>query len=174
MSWIGSKVLDFRRLRIGDTLGGGLISKTFIGGIRNVQTGVGNAVAVVIDSNGQLGTVNSSRRFKENIQDMGDSSDRLMQLRPVTYQYKEAYADGSKPLDYGLIAEEVEEIYPDLVAKNPDGEIQTVQYHKLTPMLLNEVQKQAAENRKQSEHIKSLEAKVEALQKALEKMMSGK
>ena len=65
----------------------------------------------------------------------------MLQLRPVTYRYKEAFADGSRPVDYGLIAEEVAQIYPDLVVRSADGEIQTVQYQKLTPMLLNEVQK---------------------------------
>jgi hypothetical protein len=65
-----------------------------------------------------------------------------MRLRPVTYRYKQPYADGSKPIDYGLIAEEVAEVYPDLVVKGRDGQIQTVQYQKLTPMLLNELQKE--------------------------------
>jgi translation initiation factor IF-2 len=65
-----------------------------------------------------------------------------MRLRPVTYRYKQPYADGSKPIDYGLIAEEVAEVYPDLVARDADGQIQTVKYQKLTPLLLNEVQKE--------------------------------
>src|ERR1700738_1542953 len=64
-----------------------------------------------------------------------------LRLRPVTYRYKQTYADGSKPLDYGLIAEEVAKIYPDLVVRGRDGQVETVQYHKLTPMLLNEVRK---------------------------------
>ena len=118
------------------------ISRTFVAGIRGVTTGVADAVTVVIDSNGQLGTVNSSRRYKEDIQDMGEASSRLMQLRPVTYRYTQAYADGSKPIDYGLIAEEVEQVYPDLVAHLKNGEVETVQYHKINAMLLNEVQKQ--------------------------------
>ena len=66
---------------------------------------------------------------------MDDASSALLQLRPVTFRYKQPYADGSKPIDYGLIAEEVAEIYPDLVVKNADGQIETVQYQKLTPML---------------------------------------
>ena len=66
----------------------------------------------------------------------------MLQLRPVTYRYKEAFADGSRPVDYGLIAEEVAQIYPDLVVRSADGEIQTVQYQKLTPMLLNALNKQ--------------------------------
>src|ERR1700736_1971536 len=101
-----------------------------------------DAVTVVIDSNGQLGTVNSSRRYKEDLRDMGGASSSLLRLRPVTYRYKQPYADGSKPLDYGLIAEEVAEVYPDLIVRGKDGQVETVQYHKLTPMLLNEVQKQ--------------------------------
>ena len=72
---------------------------------------------------------------------MGDFSSNLLRLRPVTYRYKQPYADGTKPLDYGLIAEEVAELYPDLVVRGRDGQVETVQYHKLTPMLLNEVRK---------------------------------
>jgi hypothetical protein len=125
-------------IRIGTSSSQG---KAFITGIRGVTTG-GSAVTVVIDSNGQLGTVSSSRRFKEDIHDMGEASDGLMRLRPVTYRYKQAMADGSKPLEFGLIAEEVDEVYPELVARNRDGQIETVQYYKLDAMLLNELQKQ--------------------------------
>jgi trimeric autotransporter adhesin len=103
---------------------------------------VSSGVEVFINSSGQLGTVNSSLRFKEDVHDMGDASSAILRLRPVTYRYKHPYADGSKPIDYGLIAEEVAEVYPDLVVKGADGQIQTVQYQKLTPMLLNELQKQ--------------------------------
>ena len=124
-------------IRIGTN---GTQTSFFAAGINGVMTG-GAGVPVLIDPNGQLGTVNSSRRYKEDIQDMNDASSGLMQLRPVTYRYQQPYADGSKPLDYGLIAEEVAEVYPDLVVKGTDGQIQTVQYHKLIPMLLNELQK---------------------------------
>jgi trimeric autotransporter adhesin len=103
---------------------------------------VSSGVEVFINSSGQLGTVNSSIRFKEDVHDMGDASSAILRLRPVTYRYKQPYADGSKPIDYGLIAEEVAKVYPDLVVKGADGQIQTVQYQKLTPMLLNELQKQ--------------------------------
>ncbi|MGD0859025.1 MAG: tail fiber domain-containing protein [Terracidiphilus sp.] len=114
----------------------------YAAGVYGIATGVGDAVPMVIDSNGQLGIYNSSIRFKEDVHDMAAASDGLMRLRPVTYRYKKPYADGSKPIDYGLIAEEVAEVYPDLVVKGADGQIQTVQYQKLTPMLLNEVQKE--------------------------------
>ncbi len=127
-------------IRIGNTAQ----TRAFISGIRGRKTGVANAVPVMIDSNGQLGTINSAERFKENIKNMANASHSLLQLRPVTYQYKEQDANGEKPLEYGLIAEEVAKVYPDLVAYGTDGKIETVQYHKLTPMLLNEYQKQNA------------------------------
>jgi hypothetical protein len=116
-------------------------TSTYIGGIYGTTTSLSSGSAVVVDSSGQLGTILSSIRYKEDVQDMGDASDGLLKLRPVTYRYKKPYADGSKPLDYGLIAEEVNEIYPDLVVKDRDGQVQTVQYQKLVPMLLNELQK---------------------------------
>jgi len=62
-----------------------------------VTTANNNVIPVVIDSNGQLGTVSSSRRFKEDIHDMGDASTNLMRLRPVTFRYQKPFADGSKP-----------------------------------------------------------------------------
>jgi hypothetical protein len=96
---------------------------------------------VLINSNGQLGTVLSSQRYKEDIQSMGTASDGLLRLRPVTFRYKKPQEDGSKPVQYGLIAEEVADVYPDLVARNKEGQIETVQYYKLDAMLLNEVQK---------------------------------
>jgi hypothetical protein len=78
---------------------------------------------------------------KDDIADMGDASARLMQLRPVTFHYKNQPSDGARPLEYGLIAEEVAEVYPDLVTRTADGAIETVQYHKFTAMLINEVQR---------------------------------
>ena len=100
-----------------------------------------SSVTVYVDKNGKLGSLMSSRRYKEDIRDMGDASQRLFELRPVTYHYKQLDADGSKPLEYGLIAEEVAQVYPDLVVHGKDGQIETVQYHKLVPMLLNEIQR---------------------------------
>jgi hypothetical protein len=121
------------------------------------EPGAGDALQVLIDSNGQMYTTSSSIRFKEDVHDMAAASDGLMRLRPVTYRYKKPYADGSKPIDYGLIAEEVAEVYPDLVVRDADGQIQTVQYQKLTPMLLNELQKEHRLLEKQQETIQQLE-----------------
>ncbi len=137
----------------------------FAAGISGVT--VAGAVEVMINSSGQLGTVLSSQRFKEDIQDMGEASSGLLRLRPVTFRYKQPYEDGSKPIDYGLIAEEVAQVYPDLAVRGADGQIQTVQYQKLTPMLLNELQKQAEQNRRQSEQIRSLEKRLAALEAVL-------
>ena len=146
---------------------GQLQRQTFIAGIRGATTDSADAVAVVIDSNGQLGTVNSSGRFKEDIQDMAGASSGLLLLRPVTYRYKRPYADGSKPIDYGLIAEEVASVYPDLVVKGADGQVQTVQYQKLTPMLLNELQKQNDLIRLQQKQVQELQNRLAALEAVL-------
>jgi hypothetical protein len=115
---------------------------TFLGGIRNVTTGQANAVPVVVDSQNQLGTVNSSRRYKFDIHDMGDASSGVLRLRPVVFRYTRPYADGTTPIQYGLIAEEVSTVYPDAVVRNRSGEIETVQYHKIDALMLGEVQKQ--------------------------------
>lgn len=115
-------------------------SRAFIAGIHYVTTGVDDAITVFIDSNGQLGTLSSSRRYKEAIADMaGDSAD-ILRLRPVTFRYKQPFTDGKKPLQYGLIAEEVAEVFPELVVNNADGQPETVKYHLLATLLLNELQ----------------------------------
>ena len=107
--------------------------------------------AVCVDLNGTLfgttpGTncVTSSRRFKDHIADMGDSSSKLFQLRPVTFFYKPQYDDGSHHLQYGLVAEEVAQVYPEMVAYDKDGKPFTVLYQMLVPMLLGEFQKEHA------------------------------
>jgi hypothetical protein len=130
----------------------------FAAGVRGVTTGSNNSVPVVIDSTGQLGTINSSQRFKEDIQDMADASNGLMRLRPVTFRYEKPFADGSKPVQYCLIAEEVGEVFPDLVAHSADGKIETVKYQVLDSMLLNEVQRLNKENQDLQERLTRLEA----------------
>ncbi len=84
----------------------------------------------------------SSMRFKENIRDMGQGSSSLMRLRPVTFRYRKEYAAGDQRLKYGLIAEEVAEVYPELVVHDDTGRVRTVLYQELNAMLLNELQKQ--------------------------------
>lgn len=116
-------------------------TRTFIAGIRGSTTEVMDAVTVVIDSAGQLGTVNSSRRFKKEIADIGEASAGLLELRPVTFRYEREPSAGESPLGYGLVAEDVREVFPDLVALDPESVPETVLYRLLTPMLLNEVQR---------------------------------
>jgi hypothetical protein len=134
---------------------------------------ISEGVPVYINSVGQMGTANSSIRYKEDVHDMADASNKLFQLRPVTYRYKQAYADGSKPIDYGLIAEEVAQVYPDMVARTADGQIQTVQYQKLTPMLLNEVQKQHRQLETQQHAINALEQRLSTLEASLDSYKSN-
>ena len=150
---------DYGTIRIGDPA---LQTSAFVAGIRGVTTGLNDAVPVMIDSGGQLGTVSSSRRFKEDIQDMGEASEGLMRLRPVTFRYQKPFADGSKPLQYGLVAEEVADVYPDLVARSADGQIETVKYQVLDSMLLNEVQRQQAEIRSLEQRLAKMEAALAA------------
>jgi hypothetical protein len=130
----------------------------FAAGVFGASSGSSSAVPVLIDSNGQLVTVSSSRRFKTDIQDMGDASGDLMRLRPVTFRYRKPLADGSQPVQYGLIAEEVAEVYPGLVAYSADGQIETVKYQLLDSMLLNEVQRQQALIQRLQERLDHLDA----------------
>lgn len=116
-------------------------ARAFIAGVRGVTTVAENAIPVLIDSLGQLGTASSSRRVKQDITTMADRTRGLYDLRPVTFRYTSHAEAGSTTLEYGLIAEEVADVYPDLVVRNDRGEIETVQYHKLAPMLLNELQR---------------------------------
>ena len=130
-------------------------------GIRGVTTVNADAVPVLIDSSGQLGTASSSRRYKFDIADIGDATDGLMRLRPVTFRYL-AHGDNA-PLQYGLIAEEVDEVYPELVARNNDGQVETVMYQFLSPMLLNEVQKQHRQIEEQQKTIDALKATLDGV-----------
>jgi len=117
-------------------------TRVFVQGIEGRTTGIADAVTVVIDSNGQLGTVSSSRRYKEDISDMGEASDRLLRLNPVTFHYRQARDNGEQPLEYGLIAEEVAQVFPELVVFNDEDQPETVKYRLLSSLLLNELQKQ--------------------------------
>jgi len=145
----------------------GTQTSTYIAGINGATASGG--VTVYITSNGQLGTVTSSRRFKKDIRTMGTASDRLMQLRPVTFRYKQAAEDGTHPLQYGLIAEEVAKVYPDLVQYDKEGKPFAVYYHLLTPMLLNELQKEHRQNLAQKGQMAVQKKEVAALKATLQK-----
>ena len=132
-------------------------TRAFMAGVFATTTGNSSVLPVMVDLNGQLGTTASSRRYKNDIQDMGATTDRLFGLRPVTFTYK-AHTDGVR--HYGLIAEEVEEVMPELAVRGKDGQIETVAYHDLPPMLLNELQKQRR-------RIETLEAELAEIRTAL-------
>jgi hypothetical protein len=138
-------------------------TKAFIAGIRGVTTGANNAVAVLIDSSGQLGTVSSSRRYKDDIKPMPDMTAALMKLRPVTFRYKKPFADGSKPLQYGLIAEEVAQALPYLAVFNDKGQPETVKYHELPAFLLEAYQRDHKVIAAQAEEIAALRQRVDML-----------
>jgi trimeric autotransporter adhesin len=125
----------------------------FIGHIRGRTTNIADAIPVVIDSAGQLGTLSSSQRFKKDIKPMEGTSSSVLDLKPVTFHYKN---DKSNIPQFGLIAEEVAKVSPDLVARDKNGEIYTVRYDAVNVMLLNEFVK---EHRK----VEELEAAVAEL-----------
>jgi hypothetical protein len=122
---------------------------TFIAGINT--TGV-SGLAVVVDANGQLGITLSSARYKEGVAPMGASSEAVLQLRPVTFAYKE---DAGRTKRYGLIAEEVAAVYPELVTHTAAGEVQAVKYQELIPLLLNELQRQRQSLQRQEQALQS-------------------
>ncbi len=140
----------------------GVQTTAFVAGISGVNIGTGAAVQV--SAAGQLGIVVSSRRFKHDIQDMGEVSSRLFELRPVTFRYNQPLADGSMPRDLGLIAEEVAEVFPELALYDAEGRIESVAYQKLPVLLLNELQKQQATIDAQAAAIAALNARLAALE----------
>jgi trimeric autotransporter adhesin len=148
-------------IRLGGGVEGGSQTSAYIVGIYGVNAG---GIPVTINANGQLGAPTSSLRFKEQVHDMGDSTSGLMKLRPVTFVYKPEYADGEPMLQYGLIAEEVAKIYPELVAYDNDGQPYAVRYQYLNTMLLNEAQKQYRRAEAQEQKIERLEERLSRLE----------
>jgi len=120
----------------GDVFGYGPQTAAFIAGISGTAV-MGDAV--VVDANGQLGTVASSARFKKNIKPMDKTSEAILALKPVSFQYR---SDSKGTPQFGLIAEEVAKVNPDLVVRNRNGEIYSVRYEAVNAMLLNEFLKE--------------------------------
>jgi hypothetical protein len=98
-----------------------------------------NAIPVLIDSFGQLGAANSSRRFKKEIKPMDSASEASLALKPVTFHYK---SEAKRAAQFGWIAEDVAEVNPDLVVRDENGEIYIVRYDAVNAMLLNEFLKE--------------------------------
>jgi trimeric autotransporter adhesin len=150
-------------IRIGTITGTTSTQKaTYIAGIYGKTSGGG--LPVVIDSNGLLGTTTSSARFKTEIEPMGSSTEKLGQLRPVKFEYK---ADPQATQRYGLIAEEVATVYPELVVRDANGRIDGVRYDELAPMLLNEMQKQQKMAHAQAKLVATQSAEIGELKQQL-------
>ena len=139
-------------IRIGTV---GTQTKTFIAGISGAGV---TGVAVKVNAAGQLGTAPSSERFKDAIKPMDKASEAVLALKPVTFHYKKEFDPDGTP-QFGLIAEEVAKVNPDLVARDDQGKIYTVRYDAVNAMLLNEFLK---------EH-----SKVEELKKQVERLTAG-
>ena len=136
---------------------------TYIAGINGVT--VAGGVGVIIDSDGHLGTVVSSERFKDAIKPMDKASEAILALQPVTFRYKRELDPRGVP-QFGLVAEEVEKVNPDLVACDDQGKPYTVRYEAVNAMLLNEFLK---EHRK----VEELEVNAARQQKQIEALSAG-
>ena len=155
----------------GGVFGYGPQTAAFIAGISGTAV-VGDPV--VVDENGQLGTVASSARFKKNIKPMDNTSEAILALKPVSFQYT---SDSKGTPQFGLIAEEVAKVNPDLVVRDRNGEIYSVRYEAVNAMLLNEflkehktVQELKANAAKQETIIAQQQKQIEALTAGLQKV----
>src|SRR5205823_2009659 len=153
----------------------------FIAGIRGTITGQMNAIPVLIDSSGQLGTQSSSKRFKKEIKPMDQDSEPILALKPVTFHYK---SDNTNTPQFGLIAEEVADVNPDLVVRDEKGEIYTVRYDQVNAMLLNEFLKEHRKAQEQDATVtqltsvmmqqqKGFDSKLARQQKQIEALTAG-
>jgi hypothetical protein len=142
--------------------------RTFIDGIRGVTT-ANAAIPVLIDTVGQLGTTSSSRRFKKEIKPMDQTSEAILGLKPVTFHYK---SDASGTPQFGLIAEEVAEINPDLVVRDESGEIYTVRYDAVNAMLLNEFLKEHRKVQEQDRKMQDQEATIAQMKKGMDALVA--
>jgi len=146
-----------------NVLGANVSNVCFIGNIRDVQTQNADAIAVVVDSAGQLGTVSSSQRFKTGIRPMSKASEAVLALKPVTFYYT---SDKTDTPQFGLIADEVAKVNPNLVVRDKNGEIYTVRYEAVNAMLLNEFLKEHKAFLKE-------QRKVEEQEKTIVELKSG-
>jgi hypothetical protein len=143
----------------------GTHTATFIAGIREAPLAQGVAMAVGITADGQLGVRASSARFKEVIRPMDKASEAILALKPVTFRYKKDLDPKATP-QFGLVAEEVAKVDPDLVSRDVAGKPFTVRYDEVNAMLLNEFLKEHRKVADQSEQIADLKATVAELKSA--------
>jgi uncharacterized coiled-coil protein SlyX len=150
---------ESNRIRIGTK---GTQQAAFIAGISGVT--VAGGVGVIIDTNGHLGTVVSSERFKDEIKSMDKASEAILALKPVTFRYKKELDPDGIP-QFGLVAEQVEKVDPELVVRDADGKINTVRYEAVNAMLLNEFLKEHRKVEEQEATIRRLSSVLAEQQK---------
>ena len=143
----------------------GTQTRTFIAGIRGVT--VPSGVGVIVGSNHQLGTVQSSKRFKEAIEPMDKTSEAILALKPVSFRYKHEF-DPDRIPQFGLVAEDVEKVNPDLVVRDENGDLSSVRYEAVNAMLLNEFLKARRQIDAQQKQIDALTAGLQKVSAQLE------
>lgn len=173
---IGSEgtAVDNGVLRIGRPTASSLgpaLTAAYIHGIRGKSVDGDTDLPVLIDNTGKLGTLASSRRFKQDIEELGERSERLLELRPVSFHYRQdaeqAGTEGEAPIRYGLIAEEVAEIFPELVVYDDEGQPLTVKYHLLSALLIGELQREHQQGAARAARLEVLEQSLAALRREL-------
>jgi hypothetical protein len=146
---------------IGSGVEGANVSNScYIGSVFGQTSSLGTAV--FINSSGKLGTITSSRRFKEEIKPMAQASEALFALKPVIFRYKKEIEPQKIP-QFGLVAEDVEAVNPDLVVRDADGKAYTVRYEAVNAMLLNEFLKAHRKAQQQEATITELKRGIEIL-----------
>jgi len=148
-------------------IGGADITGTYITGISG-QTAASGA-AVFVSADGKLGTMTSSKRFKDEIKPMGKTSEAILGLKPVTFRYKKEI-DPARTQQFGLVAEDVERLNPDLVARDESGHVNSVRYEQVNAMLLNEFLKQHRTVQELKTAVVQQQKQIEALTAGLQKI----
>jgi hypothetical protein len=166
---VGS-AFDTNLIAIGNLSAGGVAyEKFYVGAVYGVTTALGATLPVIVSSEGQLGTTASAARFKKEIRPMDKISESVLALKPVTFHYK---SDKTNTPQFGLVAEDVAEVNPDLVVRDKNGEIYTVRYDAVNAMLLNEFLKEHKAFLEEQRKVEEQEATIIRLQKGIETVIA--
>jgi Chaperone of endosialidase len=150
----------------------GVAGENNITRIRNVYSSVATERAVYVTSDNRIGTLTSSRRYKDEIRPMEEASKTIHSLRPVRFRYKKE-VDPARSLCFGLIAEDVAKASPELVTLDREGKPQTVRYDAINAMLLNEFLKEHRKVESQESRIQQQEATIVRQQKQIDALSAG-
>jgi hypothetical protein len=147
----------------------GVAGESNVTRIRNIYASVASGRAVYINSDNKIGTLSSSRRYKEEIRPMDKASEALFALKPVSFRYKKE-VDAERSLSFGLIAEDVAEVSPELITRDEKDNPQTVRYEAVNAMLLNEFLKEHRTVKERGATIARLQKQIETLTASLQKV----